>query len=242
MKKHATIFLTFLLAIAQPALAGDESGFTDNFTKIDPARWYVSNGWSNGDHQSCEWRADAWSANGHGLTMTISDKGGAQRPIGCPEMHSKAKLSYGRYETRMKIAAGSGLNTAFFTYIGPGVKFPEWDEIDFEFLGKDPTHVELNYIAKDQKIKGKYYGLGFDASKDFHDYAFEWHKTAIFWFVDGKEVLHTPTGAPIPRNPAMLYIDLWTGGPIEDAWMGKFTYTQPLTAEVASVKYTPFAE
>ena len=35
----------------------DKTGksFVENFDKLDKKRWYVSDGWSNGDHQNCTW-------------------------------------------------------------------------------------------------------------------------------------------------------------------------------------------
>jgi len=161
------------------------------------------------------------------------------RPIGCPELQSKQRFGYGRFEARMRTAAGSGLNTAFFTYIGPPLGVKEHDEIDFEFLGKDPTTVELSHWANGVRIAPYVHKLGFDASKGFHTYAFEWTRSYIKWFVDGKQVYATAVDAKIPRNDAKLFFSLWSGTQIENAWMGPFTYNGPVTAEVAWVKYTP---
>jgi len=223
---------------AMPAFARDE-GFRSTFFTIDKNRWYISNGWSNGEHQSCEWRADAFSIEDNKLVMTVSDQGGKVRPIGCPEMHTKTPTLYGRYEARMRTAAGSGLNTAFFTYTGKSYGAPAHDEIDFEFLGKAPTKVEVNYFANDQVVRGKIVDLGFDATKDFHDYGFDWSATGITWYVDGAVVYKTPKGAPVPRIPSYLFLSLWSGAAMEDSWMGPFTYTNPVTAEVAWTRFTP---
>jgi beta-glucanase (GH16 family) len=141
--------------------------------------------------------------------------------------------------TVIRTAEGSGLNTAFFTYVGPPHGVPEWDEIDFEFLGKAPNRVEANYVVNGKIIKGKIVDLGFDSSKDFHDYAIDWAPAGIKWFVDGKEVYETPQGAALPHNPGYLFLSLWTGSSIEDSWMGPFKYTQPMTAEAEWVRYTP---
>ena len=115
----------------------------------------------------------------------------------------------------------------------------QWDEIDFEFLGKAPNKVEINHTAAGQKVRGKIVDLGFDSSKDFHDYAIDWSKTGIKWFVDGIKVYETPPGTPLPKNPPYFFLTLWTGSKIEDSWMGPFVYKEPVTAEVAWAKYTP---
>ncbi|MFZ4540972.1 MAG: family 16 glycosylhydrolase [Rickettsiales bacterium] len=238
-----TAYFMAIMAIALMGAASTASAqvkaFTDKFTTIDKSRWNFSHGWTNGDHQSCEWRENAAYIKDNKLLLTISDWGGKVRPYGCPELHTKDRLGHGRFEARMRTAAGSGLVTAFFSYIGPPNGVPEWDEIDFEILGKDPTKVDVNYVVNGKGIKGKVVDLGFDSSKDFHDYAFEWTKTGIAWFVDGKEIYRTPAGAPLPRNPAPMFFSLWSGSAQQDVWTGKFNYTQPLTAEVISAKFTP---
>jgi endo-1,3-1,4-beta-glycanase ExoK len=90
-------YFTFFLACtalfcAASAFAADMA-FKETFPHLDSKRWYVSSGWSNGDHQSCEWRAEAISVAGNNMRMILNDHGGQQRPIGCAEMHTKARNS-----------------------------------------------------------------------------------------------------------------------------------------------------
>ena len=83
--------------------------------------------------------------------------------------------------------------------------------------------------------------LGFDASDDFHTYAFEWHKDKIIWFVDGKEVFRRE-GANLPRTKGKIMMNAWCGKGV-DAWLKPSNDEKlPLTAEYQWVKYTPFAE
>jgi beta-glucanase (GH16 family) len=46
----------------------------------------------------------------------------------------------------------------------------------------------------------------------------------------------------MPENASHIYLSLWSGSAIEDSWMGHFVYKNPVTAEVAWVKYTPGKE
>ena len=154
-------------------------------------------------------------------------------------MHTKDLTGYGFYEARMQTAAGSGLNTNIFTYIGPPTGSPEHDEIDFEFLGKDPHTVNINYFANGQGKHEVIIALGFDASQALHDYAIEWAPNKIRWYIDKKMVYETPDGATLPRNPPRLYLSLWSGSSIEDSWMGSFNYREPVTAQVEWAAYTP---
>jgi endo-1,3-1,4-beta-glycanase ExoK len=227
---------TLLILVSSMNLArADSIPFFLPYPYIDSGKWYISDGWTNGDHQSCEWRKDAISASDNALKLTLSDKGGKVRPIGCAEIRTKAVNGSGVYEARMKSAAGSGLNSAFFTYTGPPNNVH--DEIDFEFLGKDPHTVSVGYFADNKAEPGKVVQLGFDASADFHDYAIEWTPLKISWYVDRKLVFETPDGAPIPKTPGNLFFSLWSGSKIEDSWMGPFQYSEPKSAEVAWAAY-----
>lgn len=235
----STIFVFAFVTIGMAALAADDAGFRDYFLMPNDKRWYVSDGWANGDYQSCEWRASSVRVAARDLRLTLNDHGGKQRPIGCPELHTNARLSYGLYEARMRTAAGPGLNTAFFTYIGPPNGVKEWDEIDFEFLGKDPHTVSITQWANGTARDGKVVQLGFDASQGFHNYAFDWEKDKVTWYVDGKVVAETAAGSPVPRNPGMLFFSLWSGSASKDDWLGHFDYKAPVTADVEWAAYTP---
>ncbi len=214
--------------------------FFAKFPNFDLSQWYVSHGWANGEHQSCEWRSDAVRATDEkNIRLILSDNGGKERAIGCGEIQSKKRFGFGRYEARMRTAAGPGLNSAFFTYTGPPHGVDEHDEIDFEFLGKDPHKVELNYHTNGESQGPIIIDLGFDATQDFHDYAFEWTPDKIRWYVDGKFVAETPKNAKIPRNAGKILFSLWSGAKSSDDWLGKFKYKAPVTAEVEWVKFTP---
>jgi endo-1,3-1,4-beta-glycanase ExoK len=247
-KRHrhiAALAFGIVLGILAPALAytpqpGEIPLFLP-YPTIHSSKWYRSDGWSNGEHQSCEWRKDAFSADDGNLKMTLSDKGGKVRPLGCAEIHTVDPSGYGVYEARMKTAAGSGLNTAFFTYIGPPTGSPQHDEIDFEFLGKDPHTVQLNYLTDGKGGHEKIIDLGFDASAGFHDYTIDWKPGKIRWLVDGKKVYETSPGDDLPVNPGRIYLSLWSGSDKTNDWLGPFTYTAPVSAEVSWVKFTPDA-
>ena len=46
-----------ILAMSATARADDHKGFFDDFSTLDRARWYISDGWSNGAWQNCGWSA-----------------------------------------------------------------------------------------------------------------------------------------------------------------------------------------
>lgn len=235
--KHRLACLAFILATL-PARA-DTIPFLESPAKINYHLWYISDGWANGPIQSCEWKRSAVTIDDGKILLTLSDRGGKVRPIGCGEMRYTHVTGYGTYEARIKSAAGSGLNTAFFTYTGPGVKQPVHDEIDFEFLGKDPHTVQLNYYVNAKPQDGTVIQLGFDASKEFHDYKFVWEPAKITWYVDGKKVHETKDGVPLPSHPGRAFISLWSGAPSVNGWLGAFNYNAPVSAGFEWVKFTP---
>jgi endo-1,3-1,4-beta-glycanase ExoK len=238
--RYYSFFLVYFIIASCPASASADDGtsFRETFQYLSRDRWYVSHGWANGDYQSCEWRADAVTTTRKNLSLTLSDRGGKVRPLGCGEIRTKAKVGYGVYEARIRSAAGSGIVTAFFTYVGPPTGSAEHDEVDFEFLGKDPRTVNINHFTNGKPYDGKVVQLGFDASQTLHNYAFEWLADKIRWYVDEKLVFETPEDSKIPRNPGQLYFMLWSGSKVQDAWMGPFNYTSPVTAEVEWAAYT----
>ena len=228
-----------IFASCLAANAAEDGGFISVFTALDQNRWRVADGYVDGDYQACQWRADHVSTARGDLELRLSDQGGRLRAIGCAEVSTSKRFGYGLYEARLRSAAGSGLNTGFFTYVGPPNGVPEWDEIDFEFLGKAPRTVSINHFTNGKAEGARVVQLGFDASKEFHNYAFEWMPNKIRWYVDGKIISETPAGSQIPRNPGALCLSLWSGAKAENAWMGPFQYAGTATAEVAWAAYTP---
>ena len=158
-------------------------------------------------------------------------------PYSGGEFRSKAFYGYGRYEVSLKAIKNDGVVSSFFTYTGPSDNNP-WDEIDVEVLGKDTRKVQFNYF-RDGKGEHEYmYDLGFDASEDFHTYAFEWHKDKIIWFVDGKEAHRGDKAIPVIKGKIMM--NAWAGKNV-DAWLNHFNDKNlPVQAEYQWVKFTPF--
>lgn len=163
-------------------------------------------------------------AEGGGVRMQIEDRAGSSvhgdRAFTSGSIATKdedeKKFLFGRFETVLKPAKASGVLTAFFLY-----RFDPWQEIDFEFLGKDPTKVLLN-VYYNPGVEGDLYNyghlgtpvvidLGFDASEAFHAYAIEWEADEIRWFVDDKLIHVRSAGrpTPIPHLPMRFHVNTW---------------------------------
>jgi endo-1,3-1,4-beta-glycanase ExoK len=228
-------------AAKSPKAATGQS-FVDDFDRLDMKRWYISDGWNNGKHQNCTWsRKQVSQANGK-LTLEFAKRTLKDRDHVCAEIQTKTRFGYGTYEIRMKAAAGSGLNTGFFTYIGSADKQPH-DEIDFEVLGKNPSKVQLNQFVDGKNVGAqKLVPVAGGADQDFHDYAFVWEKDRIRWYVDGKQMGEATDPAKIPTHPSKIFISLW-GSDTLTSWMGPFRdFDGPVKAVVDRVAFTALGD
>ncbi len=158
------------------------------------------------------------------------------------ELRLNRHWHYGRYETIMRPALGSGVVSAFFTYTGPYGGNPH-DEIDIEFLGRRPNEIEFNYFKDGKTGAHKRHQLDYDATKEMRLYAFEWHPDEIVWFIDNEEVYRTPAGdTQIPVTPGQLFISAWAGAPGVKAWVGDLDFGDRTTADYACMSFTPHGD
>ncbi|MGO5078893.1 beta-glucanase [Lactobacillus amylovorus] len=200
-------------------------------------RMHPSDGYSNGNMFNSTWRASQVNFKDGKMQLSINkDEENTKIPYISGEYRSNQNYHYGLYEVSMKPIKNDGVVSSFFTYTGPSEHNP-WDEIDIEFLGKDTTGVQFNYFTNGVGHHEYFYKLGFDASKAFHTYAFEWLPDSITWFVDGKKV-HTAT-ENIPQTPGKVMMNVWPGIGV-DSWLKPFDGTVPLKAEYDWVKLTQY--
>ncbi|KAI1321191.1 hypothetical protein EDD11_007757 [Mortierella claussenii] len=117
-------------------------------------------------------------------------------------------------------------------------------EIDIELTGLNSNIVHLN-VWRNGRQNPVQVPLGFDASQGWHNYAVEWQKDSITWFVDGKQVLKK-TGAVVktayPKNTHYkLVLNAWTNNKNDD-WAGKFVWPgqgRKVESHFRNLTYTP---
>lgn len=200
------------------------ASFFDPFDTLDPVRWGVSDGYTNGFWQSSSWDRDQVRIENGELVITLeADPSQPGRTI-TGEIFSRELYGYGTYEARVLVPDAPGTVAAMFTYVGPGIVPGELqDEIDFEFLGRNPFAVQTNYFSDGISRGGEFIGFGFDASQTPVDIAFDWSPQALRWYVDGvleHEVLAGPS-TPLPDAPGLIFFDLWSvAGPNLESWAG----------------------
>jgi len=228
-------------ALAAAATAAAEPGFVDDLQRYDKKLWRKSDGWANGwTKNDTGWVGRHIAIADGRMAITLSDAGASGRRFASGEYQSRRFFGYGRFEARLKAIAAPGIVTGFFTYTGPSFDGAPHDEIDFEFLGKSSRQVQVNYYTGGKGGHETMIDLGFDASEDFHTYAFEWRPDSIRWFVDGRQV-HEETGqrGPLPSHPGRIFLHVWAGKNL-DGWLGRVSYHgHPLVAEVDCVAFRP---
>jgi endo-1,3-1,4-beta-glycanase ExoK len=239
--KH-TLSATALLAALAAAgpLAAQEgatgTSFVEEFDTLDKKVWYVSDGWNNGAHQNCTWSKDQVAVTGGKLELSFDAKKLGERDYACGEVQTKKRFGYGTYEVRMKAATGTGLNSAFFSYIGPADKKAH-DEIDFEVLGKNTSRVQLNQYVAGKGGNEKLVDVAGGADADFNDYAFVWQKERLRYYVNGALVHEVTDPKALPDNAQKIFLSLW-GTDTLSGWMGKFAFAGPTKLEVERLAFT----
>lgn len=222
---------------ANPAKDKNSVSFVDRFDRLDVSRWYISHGWSNGAHQNCGWSRHEAFVNKGTLKLRFQKKPMASRLYSCGEVQTYNTYGYGTYEARMKTPKGSGMNAAFFTYIGPTHGKPH-DEIDWEVLLKDTSRAQTGGFVSAKTLKVTLPKLPYKSDSDFITYAFVWTPDSLKYYLNGT-LVHTVDGeTPRPVNPQKIMFSLWGSDTLTE-WMGTFIEPKgPLIMEVDWVAYT----
>lgn len=228
-----------LAATAQEDQANGTS-FVENFDRINNGFWYVSDGWNNGPHQNCTWSKKQVDVKDGILELHFAEGKTGERNYACGEIQTTKRYGYGTYEARIKTATGSGLNSAFFSYIGPTDKKPH-DEIDFETLGKNPNQVQVNQYIGGKGGNEKLVPVAGGANQGFNDYAFVWEKDRLRYYLNGKLVQEVTDPSKIPSHAQKIFLSLWGTDTLSD-WMGKFAYTSPTVMQVDRIAFTAMGD
>jgi len=138
-----------------------------------------------------------------------------------------ADFSYGRFEARIKLPAGSGLWPAFWMLSTnePFGAWPQSGEIDImEFISAKPDHVfgTIHYgnPYPNNQFQGNDFYLydGTKFSDAFHEFAIEWIPGEIRWYVDNilysvkKKADVSPYNWPFDNNNFHFILNTAVGG------------------------------
>ncbi len=131
------------------------------------------------------------------------------------EFYTTASPGYGRFEARVRFAAGDGVVSSFFLWKdGSEIEGTFWNELDFEKVGAD-CHVETNAIFGNPPSNHSQSHPLDNPCETYHTYAYEWTPDAIVWLVDGVEIRREtgPTAAAFAENASgmQLRFNVWPG-------------------------------
>ena len=207
----------------QSACAGSdyEMFFEDNFDGPNEAFWDAGTATFNGNRAT--FRPGNISYEDGRMIFTLRREQFGAKPYTGAELRTDNEdgfYSYGCYEVRMKSAGPSGTVSSFFAF-----RYNPWQEIDIEVVGKNNysmlTNIYFNEGPEGAQNNDAFQvppfpqGIGqtYDASQEFHNYAFEWLPGEIKWYRDGQLVKQaTAVGADpnqIPDIDMQIMMNLW---------------------------------
>lgn len=159
-RKNAIMFSGLALLIFGPSTA---QALEDTFSQaLDPAVW-VSQTSLRGAKITCP-VSDSLGKDGKVLELVYPGGSSARRtgPGWSTEVELTERTGYGAYQARLKPASSrstEGVVSAFFTYYNDGIDYDgdgigDNSEIDFEFLGAEPSIVYITVWTDYEVIDG----------------------------------------------------------------------------------------
>ncbi|RKF73772.1 putative extracellular glycosidase [Golovinomyces cichoracearum] len=166
-----------------------------------------------------------------------------------PTIQSEFFIMFGTVSVIMRAASGQGIISSIV------LESEDLDEVDWEFLGGNGTHVESNYFGKGNITsfdRAIYHPVSFDPRVDFHNYSIHWSSDRIEWWIDSSLVRTLPyeaanNGYNFPQTPMNVRLGIWAAGDKKNSpgtieWAGGLTdYSKgPYSMEVQSTEITDF--
>jgi len=145
-----------------PALGGT-AGFDMTHT-VNPAIWNMT--------------AGPMTYGSSGAEFAITAQGQS------PTIQSNFYIMFGSVSVVMQAATGKGIISSIV------LESDDLDEVDWEFMGGNTTHVETNYFGKGNTTsydRAIYYPVS-SPETSFHNYTTHWTAEKLEWWIDGKLV------------------------------------------------------
>ena len=164
------------------------------------------------DGASASWTAAAYSTikyGSDGAEFSISG------PKQAPTIQTDFYIFFGRVDVKMKAAKGQGIVSSIV------FESDDLDEIDWEFIGSDTTHVQSNFFGKGNTTAyNRVQYIDVSSPQDtFHTYSVDWNSARINWLIDDS-IVRTLTfdnsltvgGKNYPQTPMRIKLGNWCGG------------------------------
>jgi beta-glucanase (GH16 family) len=223
-----------------------QPAWQDDFDTFDSARWALQTfSWDGNLAQFST--ANASFANSIATLSLTPEPTDTAKPFRGVEMRSRDTITYGKVESRIRFAKGSGVISSLVLIYTPWPA-DDWNELDIEFLGRYTDRAQTNVmvytgppttppVAQSVTPTGfeAFATLDFDPSADFHVYAIEWTPTEARFVVDG--VVKRTWSAMIDRLklPQNILLTIWASSAA--GWAGPIQPdTAPTTADYDWIK------
>jgi beta-glucanase (GH16 family) len=162
--------------------------------------------------KSASWSTAAYSTMSYGSSGAEFSISG---PKQAPTMETDFYIFFGRISVKAKAAPGAGIVSSIV------LESDDLDEIDWEFIGGDTSHVQTNFYGKgntttyDRVI----YEQVDSPQTTFHTYTLDWNAQRLEYIIDGTTVRTLPYNDPLalggknyPQTPMKLKLGNWCGG------------------------------
>ncbi|KAL8934433.1 MAG: hypothetical protein Q9211_005229 [Gyalolechia sp. 1 TL-2023] len=248
MPSLALLALPFIAALTAPAAAQTWTSCNPLNTTDCPTNTALSTNHTYdfiASSAGSTWNTTAGSIKygSSGAQFTINTRGDA------PTIQSKFYLFFGELEVWMKAATGNGVVSSIV------LQSDDLDEVDWELLGGNATHVQSNYFGKGNITsydRAVWHPIN-DPQENFHNYTTRWTKDQIEWFIDGASIRvlkygDANGGKNFPQTPMNVRLGIWAGGDADNnnytvEWAGGETdYSHgPYTMYIKSARVTDFS-
>lgn len=165
---------------------------------------------TRGPSANTSWSAAAYTFldyTAQGAEFTIS------QPKQAPTIETDFYFFFGRLDVEMRAAPGRGIVSSIV------LESDTLDEVDWEFVGGDRSHVQTNYFGKGNTTtydRVTYVPVE-DPMEEFHTYSLDWTPQELKWIIDG-EIVRTLRyeeavgGSNFPQTPMQVKLGNWAGG------------------------------
>jgi endo-1,3-1,4-beta-glycanase ExoK len=218
----------------------------DDFDSFDSTRWALQTfSWDGNLAQFST--ANASFANGVATLALTPEPTDTVKPFRGVEMRSRDTITYGKIESRIRFAKGSGVVSSLVLIYTPWPA-DDWNELDIEFLGRYADRAQTNVMVYTgppttppvaQSVTPasfeEFESFDFDPSADFHVYAIEWTPAEARFLVDG--VVKRTWSDLIDRLklPQNILLTIWASS--ASSWAGPIqSDTAPTTADYDWIK------
>lgn len=202
---------------------------------INTERWETAT--HTFDENLAVFRGDNVQLSDGMMELSLGLSGNDSKPYWGGELRTLGTFTYGRFETRAKLAFAPGAISSFFTFYDEPDFSSNWQEIDFEVVGKSTKvqQVQVNVISNSNGARrGQEFllrNLSYEPGADFHTYAFEWTPEGVTFFIDGDRVHRSTTDLTKKLTDGQkLMMNLW----VANAELTNTWADEPVAAETSA--------